>query len=301
MAAPAAPPRRDWLVLTAVTCWAIAAHVGSEWLFFLTKPSFLSSFGWRERLLLPGSAALPLLAAATALLLAAHGAARLGEGGLLGRACTAAAPALPAAVPAVTLLLLGDNFTYTLFGWGTISLEGAVRALAPILALALAAVLYRRIEGWERRLSHRPRGRRVLAGSAAAVALVAVASVALGTRGEAAAPAGGSDGAPVTPAEARLPSVLLFGSDGVNARDLSLYGSKRRTTPFLERLARESLVCDNAFPNASTTGGSTVSILSGRLPTETGVIYPPDIARGMAAHRHLPGLLRGLGYRTGQL
>jgi arylsulfatase A-like enzyme len=41
-------------------------------------------------------------------------------------------------------------------------------------------------------------------------------------------------------------------------------------------------------------------MLTGRLPTETGVIYPPDIAKGDASHLHLPALLRRLGYRTGQ-
>ena len=57
---------------------------------------------------------------------------------------------------------------------------------------------------------------------------------------------------------------------------------------------------ENAFPNGASTASSTTSMIAGRLPTETGVIYPPDIAKGDAAHLHLPGLLRRLGYRTGQ-
>ena len=92
----------------------------------------------------------------------------------------------------------------------------------------------------------------------------------------------------------------MLGGDGIDASHTSVYGYRRRTTPFLERLAPQALLCERAFPNGATTGASLTSLLTGMWPTETGVIYPPDIARGEAAYLHLPGILRAHGYRTGQ-
>ena len=97
------------------------------------------------------------------------------------------------------------------------------------------------------------------------------------------------------------PNILLLGSDGLNMNRTSLDGYERDTTPFLARFARQALVFENAFPNGASTASSTTSMLTGRLPAENGVIYPPDIARGDAVYQHLPGLLRRLGYRTGQI
>lgn len=55
------------------------------------------------------------------------------------------------------------------------------------------------------------------------------------------------------------------------------------------------------FPNAGRTTGSIGAILTGKLPTVTKVIYPPDIFMGKHSVQHLPGLLRRLGYTTGTI
>jgi hypothetical protein len=59
-----------------------------------------------------------------------------------------------------------------------------------------------------------------------------------------------------------------------------------------------ALVAENAFPNAGTTAGSVASILTGKLPIQTRLIYPPDILDGADAYQHLPGILKRLGYHT---
>ncbi len=298
MAVRPGPREPAWGVLATLTLLALSAHVTLEWLFFVTKPSFLSAVSRRESLLLPGTVALPLLGGATVLVLACHLVVRLRPGGWAEQAGWFLARALPAAVLAATLLLLGDTFVYTLFGWGTVSLHGPARGLTLAVFGGLVAVLHRRVRRWEGVLAGRSSARRALYAAAGVVALASAGSAAL-TAGAAAAEGGAATGRGAA-AGRRLPHVLLIGADGVNAERTSAYGYRRATTPFLASLARQSLLCENAFPNGSSTGGSTVSMLAGRLPTETGVVYPPDIARGETAYRHLPGLLRQLGYRSGQ-
>ena len=93
-------------------------------------------------------------------------------------------------------------------------------------------------------------------------------------------------------------SILLLSSDGVNAENSSVYGYSRDTTPFLRQFSAEALVCQNAFANAAVTGASIAALLTGKLPTQTRLIYPPDILKGEDAYQHLPAILRNEGYRS---
>jgi arylsulfatase A-like enzyme len=77
---------------------------------------------------------------------------------------------------------------------------------------------------------------------------------------------------------------------------MSLYGYERQTTPFMDAAQDEFLVAENHFTNASDTGGSVISLLTGKLPTTTKVVYPPDALRGSDSFQHLPGMLQRLGY-----
>jgi hypothetical protein len=97
----------------------------------------------------------------------------------------------------------------------------------------------------------------------------------------------------------KFPNILLLMSDGLSADNLSLYGYARKTTPFISKYIKgKALFCENAFPNAANTAGSTASILSGKLPTQTRLYYPPEILRGKDAYEHLPGILRAYGYKN---
>ncbi|RPJ40814.1 MAG: hypothetical protein EHM21_14090, partial [Chloroflexi bacterium] len=94
------------------------------------------------------------------------------------------------------------------------------------------------------------------------------------------------------------PNVLLLTSDGVNAENMSVYGYRRDTTPFLKELAQTSLVAENALTNAGKTYGSILSFYTGKNPVTTGTIFTPNILKGADSYQHLPGLLRSAGYRT---
>lgn len=98
-----------------------------------------------------------------------------------------------------------------------------------------------------------------------------------------------------------LPHILLLTLDGFNASHMGLYGAARAPTPFLDRLGQRSLVARNFFPQACCTASGIYALLSGRLPLEAGVLYPPHQLRELDQHRSLVALLSARGYRTVQL
>jgi arylsulfatase A-like enzyme len=97
---------------------------------------------------------------------------------------------------------------------------------------------------------------------------------------------------------ASLPNIILISNDGLNAANMSVYGYERETTPFLEDLAEISLVMENNFTNANSSTGSDTALLTGKLPFETRVLYPPNTLQGSDMYEHLPGILKRYDYRT---
>ncbi len=97
------------------------------------------------------------------------------------------------------------------------------------------------------------------------------------------------------------PNIILLGIDGVNAANMSVYGYEKETTPNITRLAKNALIIENAFSNAGRTGGSLTSLLTGKDPITTKVIYPPDILMGQDAYQLIPGILKQAGYHTVQI
>ena len=69
----------------------------------------------------------------------------------------------------------------------------------------------------------------------------------------------------------RTPNIILLGSDGLNADNMSAYGYQRPTTPVINELAQSSLIAENNFTNASNSGGSVISIFTGKLPFTTSI------------------------------
>jgi hypothetical protein len=104
------------------------------------------------------------------------------------------------------------------------------------------------------------------------------------------------------PADQRktLPNIVIITSDGLNADHMSIYGYEKATTPFLDEKAQKALLVENNFNNNAKTGGSIISILTGKYPSTTRVIFAPDILRNENSYQHLPGILKSLGYYTAQ-
>jgi hypothetical protein len=96
-------------------------------------------------------------------------------------------------------------------------------------------------------------------------------------------------------------NVVILSSDGINASSMSAYGYDRKTTPFLDSVKSEFLMARSAYPNNGHTTGAITSLLTGMLPTQTKVVFPPDNLTGKNAYRSLPRLLRNQGYRTNNI
>ena len=118
----------SWGRVFGLTCLAVCFYVFMEWLFFVTKPSFMSSLTLSESLLILAVSSGPVLVAVLAPLVSSWMAgALLGCGfalahfrvpGLFHSLWVGASLVLPAGVQALAAFLMVDNFTLTVLGWG---------------------------------------------------------------------------------------------------------------------------------------------------------------------------------------
>jgi arylsulfatase A-like enzyme len=95
---------------------------------------------------------------------------------------------------------------------------------------------------------------------------------------------------------ARPQGVILWVIDTCRADHLSMYGSARRTSPFLDKLGREGTVFERCFAQAPWTKPSMAALFSGRYPSSVGVYgildrLPDDVET-------LPEAMAGAGYRA---
>lgn len=285
---PAGPA---WAALAGVSTAAAFLYVLMEWVFFATKPSFMSTLGTEERVRILLLAPLPLAGICAAVCAALGLAARLAPRARNALALLGAG--LPGFLLAATAWLLLDNFTYSLFGFGVATSSGFGRGAHLATFAALWAGGWKWTLGWVRGVLAGRRTGRALA--AWGLALAAGWGILLATAPDRAkAPAPTAEGAR---AGRRLPNVVVLASDGVSAEHLSLYGYERDTTPFMRTFRPDrALLCENAFANSLNSGGSIASLLAGKQTTALRMYYPPEILTGRAAYEHLPGLLRQLGY-----
>jgi hypothetical protein len=290
----------SWNSLFLVTFLAACLFVFNEWLFAITKPSYLNRLDFTQQLqvLVTTSVLLACLCFLGLLPLVAvglippvkrytHLLVKLGAW-------------LPAVVFAVLILLVVDNFSYTVFKFGIVSTEGWNRGLYGVGFVLIIFLCYRRtltgLVGLSRRIQTGGMAPKWTFGLLAGVLVVfiSVNSFPDGTR---VAPLTFTS---TTGAEQR-PHILLITADGLEASHMSVYGYARETTPFIQELAESALVAENAYSNSDKSTGSIISIYTGKYPAETRVLFPPDILNGIDSYEHLPGILRSRGYRTIQI
>jgi choline-sulfatase len=91
--------------------------------------------------------------------------------------------------------------------------------------------------------------------------------------------------------------IILISIDTLRADHLPIYGYSRIKTPAIDTLARDGIVFDRAYSHSPQTLPSHVSMLTGRLPFETGV---RDDEPGLlkSSERLLAQMLRDRGYAT---
>lgn len=269
-----------------------------EWIFFVTKPSFFDVFSLQDKLmvlLLTGILVSVLGLLAFGVLYGFGTILRLHQ---RPRLFILLLNLLPACILGAAMLLLIDNFTYTLFSFGIATSTGIARAGYAGLLLVLIGW-----SGWEMvgaaatlqaKLSSNRIRRTIISG----IGIWLGVGMGLGLLIN-----GGTEfkeGALEVTSEklSRAPHILWITGDGISAEHLSLYGYERDTCPNLNEIAQSSLIAENAFSNSKNSAGSFVSLFTGKNPLETKVLFAPDILHGKDAYQHLPGILRAQGYNT---
>ena len=286
-----------WKGLFTVTLLLGMLYIFMEWLFFVTMPSFMSVMTFYARLkilLLSGWEFAILCIVLLAVFIVIDFIALITHASAITRYWGVAIPAI---ILSALVLILVDNFTYTVFKFGISTSTGVVRGLYAVLFILLTSYIYFRMYRFFNLRGNKARWLHKLNPWFYASLGILVLTTGLGlanlkydnllqaNRGEVAQPA------------SQLPNIILLGSDGLNANHLSVYGYYRDTTPRLQELAQSSLVAENAFTNAGNSAGSVISIMTSKLPTQTRLLYPPDILTGINSYQHLPGILRNLGYQ----
>ena len=97
-------------------------------------------------------------------------------------------------------------------------------------------------------------------------------------------------------ANAGQPNVLLIFTDQQNIRMMSAMGHPDLQTPNMDRLARRGVLFTQAYCTSPVCGPARSSIITGRMPHETGVEWNGDSIR--AEVPTVGELFRTAGYRT---
>jgi hypothetical protein len=276
---------------------AIAAliFVLSEWIFTITKPSILSITNWGQKLLVlfhgfiffsaVGILSLLILYLISLLFKQRARSLFVNIGSIV-----------PAAFLASTILLMIDNFTYTVFRFGILDSFNIRRAL---YALVFLVIFYFCFKLFSLFLSLKIKRIPIKVGVILVVFLGVVVTVPTLIKTRAQQTQLLNDQIALLYdliSSEELPNIILIGSDGLSASHMSVYGYERETTPNIASFANDALFVENNFTNSANTVGSIISILTGKYPTETRTLYPPDMLVGSDAFEHFPAILRSLGY-----
>ena len=267
----------------------VVIYVIFEWLFFVTKPSFLSSFHPFERIFIAiNTPVIPfLIIALIHITLVLMGLKILKTKRLLPLIYSLA----PAFLASCLLFIMIDVFTYTTWNMGINSSSGIRRLLyMPLFLLAFAYLLKtlaRMMKNPFVKMTHAQYAKILV--FVLCIFLFCIFLKPFFTKVS-------GLGIRANQPKAQLPNILLFMPDGLEANHLSAYRYFKNTTPFLKEFSKEALVYQNAFSNAGKSTGSVTALLTGKLPTQTKVIFPPQVLTGNEAYQHLPGILKQLGY-----
>ena len=283
----------SWKLLYVITFTLVYLYFLMEWIFLVTKPSFMDmlSPGRKIEILIFSAS----LAAAVFFILISVLAItsklplfrKSNSNSLI-----VLANILPAGILAALLLLLIDNFSYTLFGIGIVTSSGVTRGLIGAFFIILAAFSFRDILNSYAKINTRTSigtQKRLLN---IILLFLLISLAAFGAHNLTAM----DKTASVINTAARTPDIIIITPDGINAANMSVYGYERDTTPNIRELAQTSLVAENAFSNSGKTTGSITSIFTGKNPLKTRVVATPDIFKDVDAYQHLPNILRSLGY-----
>ncbi|MBW2694525.1 MAG: hypothetical protein JRE57_18175, partial [Deltaproteobacteria bacterium] len=134
--------KQDFLAIAAYTVFSLYFYFLMEWLFFATKPSFMSSLAVSAKfsaLVIPPALFFIPFLCAIALLWLLSGVIESVVGF---NAFPRLAPLLPALPLAACLFIVFDTFSYTLFDYGVISTDESARHLYIVWILFLVLISF---------------------------------------------------------------------------------------------------------------------------------------------------------------
>lgn len=279
-------------IVLALCVFAAYFSVFCEWFLFATTPSFLSDLPLWRQLVVAVTAPFFYIAVQFVLCFVLWQATRWLPAGPWRVRLVAA---VPAALFTAFLLLEIDVFAYTVLGATVLEARGWQRVLCLSAALAMAVIVMRE--------ALRAVDLFVVGGRGGLLLRSAVVLFCLSLAGAAAGLAGAGATLFSRPADAAAgsPDVILIGVDGLEARDMRLYGGVGGEMPNLEAFAKDALVFQNVFANGNVTAASLPSILTGRTPVALNKLSSQQILQGEDRFRHLPGMFRRAGYHSVQV
>lgn len=291
--------KSSWIAIVILVVLVSVLYVFLEWLFIVTKPSFMTILPISKKLLifLYTSSLLSLITTAPIIVLFLID--KISKEKISG-VLKAIGLFVPSVVLASLSLLLIDNFTYTIFRFGIVTSKGFVRGIYAFFYLSLLFIFFyqlvKLVENFGKKLGSLDLRKKIFINSLLVI-LIIPSIILPSTQSYFSS---NDNLLEIKENAIERPHIILITPDGVNASHMSVYGYQRETTPFLEELSENALIAENGFTNSANTVGSITSILTSKFPTDVGVIYPPDILRGEDAYEHLPGVLKSLGYYTVQ-
>lgn len=280
-------------------CLVTLFYVFMEWLFIVTKPSVLDMVQPLERLfpLLLSFLGLCLaLCALQCLLVTLDSLLPLGAAA---RRKYRIELWLPALVLTCSGYLMLDNFTYTLMGFSTFSLKSYDRVFYLILIVGVALWSHRFLKNALDNFADLAKFVKWGGALSAVVILLACVALVLSLQRENRPDVVGLD-APIKSND-KTPNILILSTDGLSAARMSVYGYRRQTTPFIAAIADQMLKFENHFSNSTSTTASVGSLFTSKYPSTTRVVFRPDVFLQRHAYEHLPGLLKTIGYTTGDV
>ncbi|MDG5467931.1 sulfatase-like hydrolase/transferase [Deltaproteobacteria bacterium IMCC39524] len=293
--------RHEFARITLLTILASYIYLFMEWLFFITKPSFLTRFSILQSIEVLATAPLFLVLVTVPSLLFIGLLTTTTRKSWRAKLFRHTALLLPALIIAATAFLLFENFTYTLFGFNVGLSGGIIRFIYALLIILLFVCSNQTLHRWLNSNLWNTKGRIAFFFVGTLVTLSTVITVTNYLLAKVPDNTEVETHSTLKEGLDQFPNILILSADGLNATHMSAYGYHRNTTPFIKKILPESLLFENNFTNNSNSPGSIGSLLSGKLPTNTKVIYNPDIFTSIHIYQHLPGVLRKKGYRSADI
>ncbi|MFN2427151.1 MAG: sulfatase, partial [Candidatus Binatia bacterium] len=138
----------------------------------------------------------------------------------------------------------------------------------------------------------RPGGAGIVSTAVVAVALVGVGAATSAVLDMTVSPTR----APAAAGTAQGPSVILIIADTLRADYVGAYGSTATRTPWMDRLAKDGVVFENAFANSTWTRPSVATIVTSLFPSSHKVMHKTDLLpEGVTT---ISETMKDAGYRT---